>query len=235
MARAAFASDHMDFSLNEEQRAWQLKARKFAEEEVRPISLQRDRIADPRETFDWDIIKKGSKLGFRTAVVPKEWGGHGIDFVTQALVMAELARGDSAIAKTFSQCWKWSHLIASHCSPDQQQRFLKPFMADDTYLLGHAGTEPNAGSDHRLPPEEYPKTGWKLRAERKGDEWILNGEKCFIANGAVGKLFFVDARTNPNVSIMEGGTEFLVPSIRPACGSARCSTKAAGGFTRMRS
>ena len=205
----------MDFSLNEEQRAWQLKARKFAEEELRPISLQRDRIADPRETFDWDVITKGSKLGFRTAVVAREWGGHAIDFVTQALVISELARGDSAIAKTFSQCWKWSHLIASHCSPDQQQRFLKPFMADDTYLLGHAGTEPNAGSDHRLPPEEYPRTGWKLRAERKGDEWILNGEKCFIANGGVGKLFFVDARTNPNVSIMEGGTEFLVPLDTP--------------------
>ena len=205
----------MDFSLNDEQRAWQLKARTFAEQELRPISLQRDRIADPSETFDWDVITKGSKLGFRTAVVAKEWGGDAIDFVTQALVIAELARGDSAIAKTFSQCWKWSHLIASHCSPDQQQRFLKPFMADDRYLLGHAGTEPNAGSDHRLPPEEFPKTGWKLRAERKGDEWILNGEKCFIANGAVGKLFFVDARTNPNVSIMEGGTEFLVPIDTP--------------------
>jgi alkylation response protein AidB-like acyl-CoA dehydrogenase len=205
----------MDFSLNEEQRAWQLKARKFAEEELRPISLQRDRIADPRETFDWDVITKGSKLGFRTAVVAREWGGHAIDFVTQALVISELARGDSAIAKTFSQCWKWSHLIASHCSPDQQQRFLKPFMADDMYLLGHAGTEPNAGSDHRLPPEDDPKSGWKLRAERKGDEWILNGEKCFIANGAVGKLFFVDARTDPNVSIMEGGTEFLVPIDTP--------------------
>ena len=206
---------NMDFSLNEEQRAWQMKARKFAEEVLRPVSLQRDRIADPRATFDWDIVKRGSQLGFRTAVVAKEWGGHGIDFVTQAIVMMELARGDSAMAKTFSQCWKWSHLIASHCSKDQQERFLKPFMADDTYLLGHAGTEPNAGSDHRLPPEDAPKSGWRLKAERKGDEWILNGEKCFIANGAVGKLFFVDARTNPNVSIMEGGTEFLVPIDTP--------------------
>ena len=86
----------MDFSLNEEQRAWQMKARKFAQEEIRPISLQRDQIADPRKTFDWELFKKGSKLGFRTAAVPKEWGGHGIDFVTQALVMAELAKGDSA-------------------------------------------------------------------------------------------------------------------------------------------
>ena len=98
----------MDFSLSNEQRAWQMTARKFAEEEIRPISLERD-VSDPRETFDWEIIKKGSKLGFRTMAVPKEWGGQGTDFVSQALVMAELAKADSAISKTFSQCWKWSH------------------------------------------------------------------------------------------------------------------------------
>ena len=53
----------MDVSLTEEQRAWQAKARRFAQEELRPTSLERDRIADPRETFDWEIIKKGSRLG----------------------------------------------------------------------------------------------------------------------------------------------------------------------------
>ncbi len=205
----------MHVALSEEQQAWQMKARKFAQEELRPISLARDQIGEPHATFDWEIIRKGSRLGFRTAVVAREWGGHAIDFVTQALVIAELAKGDSAIAKTFSQCWKWSHLIASHCSLDQQERFLRPFMADDTYLLGHAGTEPSSGSDHRMPPAEDPRSGWKLKAERRGDEWLLNGTKCFIANGAVGKLFFVDARTNPNVSIHEGGTEFLVPLATP--------------------
>ena len=205
----------MHVSLTDEQRAWQLKARRFAQEEIRPISLQRDQNGDPRKTFDWEIIRKGSRLGFRTAVVPKEWGGHGIDFVTQALVMAELAKGDSAISKTFSQCWKWSHLIAAFCTPDQKERFLKPFLADDTYLLGLAGTEPNTGSDHRMPPEDDPTAGWKLRAERKGDTWILNGEKCFIANGSVAKLVFVNTRTNPQVSQSEGTTLFLVPMDTP--------------------
>ncbi len=71
----------MDFTLSNEQRAWQMTARKFAEEEIRPISLERDEISDPRETFDWEIIKKGSRLGFRTMAVPKEWGGQGTDFV----------------------------------------------------------------------------------------------------------------------------------------------------------
>src|SRR5246500_2373987 len=123
----------MDFTLSNEQRAWQMTARKFAEEEVRPISLDRDEIEDPRTTFDWDIIKKGSKLGFRTMAVPKEWGGQGTDFVTQALVMTELARGDSAISKTFSQNWKWSHLISATCTEEQKGRFLRPFVEDDTF------------------------------------------------------------------------------------------------------
>jgi alkylation response protein AidB-like acyl-CoA dehydrogenase len=129
----------MDFSLNEEQREWQNKARKFAEEDIRPVSLARDRILDPKETWDWDLFKKGSKLGFRTLAVPKEYGGPGADYVSQALVMAELARGDSAVSKAFSQSWKWSHLIAAVCTPEQKQRFLKAFLADDTYVM----TSPN--------------------------------------------------------------------------------------------
>jgi alkylation response protein AidB-like acyl-CoA dehydrogenase len=205
----------MDFSLNDTQREWQMKARRFAQEEIRPISLARDEILDPRETFDWDIVKKGSALGFRTMAVPKEWGGHGTDFVTQALVMTELAKADSAISKTFSQCWKWSHLIAAVCTDAQKERFLKPFLADDTYLLGKGISEPSAGSDNRLPPEDDPKAGLKLRGERVGDEWILNGEKCFIANGSVGKLFFLDVRTDPNAPLRQGTTMFMVPRDTP--------------------
>ncbi len=205
----------MDFALNDEQRAWQLKARKFAEEEIAPVSLARDQVSDARGTFDWEIIRKGSRLGFRTAAVPKEWGGHGTDFVTQALVMAELAKADSAISKTFSQCWKWSHLIAAVCTDEQKERFLKPFLADDTFLLGKGITEPGAGSDNRMPPEDDPKAGLKLRAERHGEEWILNGEKAFIANGSVAKLFFLDARTDPNAPLRQGTTMFMVPSDTP--------------------
>ncbi len=205
----------MNFSLNEDQRAWQLKARKFADEEIRPLSVARDAISGARETFDWEIIKKGSRLGFRTAAVPKAWGGAGIDCVTQAIVMAELARADSAISKCFSQCWKWSQLIADFCSDDQKRRFLLPFMADDGYLLGSASTEPNAGSDKRILVDSDVKTGWRLRAEPRGDEWILNGEKTFIANGPIAKLFFVNTRSNPNVSIKQGTTVFLVPSDTP--------------------
>ena len=205
----------MDFGLSAEQRAWQMKAREFALGEVRPMSLARDQIEGGRAPWDWDVIRKGSALGFRTMAVPRDWGGPGTDFVTQGLVMAELARGDSAISKAFSQNWKWSHLIAEFCTADQKQRFLKPFLEDDTYVIGSASTEPNAGSDNRYPPADAPKSGWRLRAERHGDEWLLNGEKTFIANGSVGKLFFVSTRTNPDVTIREGTTVFLVPHDTP--------------------
>ena len=204
----------MDFSLNEEQREWQMKARKFALEEIRPRSLQRDAIAVPQDTFDWDLIRKGSKLGFRTAAAPKKFGGHGIDLVTQCIVMAELAQGDSAISKAFTQNWKWSQLIAAACTPEQQERFLKPFIADDAYLIGSGTTEPNSGSDNRLPPDDK-NAGVRLKAERKDDEWILNGEKAFIANGGIAKLFFVRARTDSNVNARQGSTLFLVPTGTP--------------------
>jgi alkylation response protein AidB-like acyl-CoA dehydrogenase len=204
----------MDFNLSDEQRAWQMKARKFAEEEIRPLSLPRDAIPTARETWDWGIIKRGSKLGFRTMAVPKEWGGPGTDFVTQALVMAELAKADSAISKAFSQNWKWSHLITQVCTEEQKKRFLPAFLADDGWVLGKGITEPSAGSDNRMPIDD-PKSGIKLRGERKGDEWILNGEKTFIANAPVGKLFFIDVRTDSTVPPKQGTTLFLVHRDTP--------------------
>src|SRR5215210_375208 len=130
----------MDFSLSAEQRAWQMKAREFARDEIRPISLARDSTAGAFEPWDWNVIENGSKLGFRTIAVPRAWGGPGTDFVTQGLVMAELARGDSAISKAFSQNWKWSHLIAEFCTREQKERFLEPFLADHRYVIGSATT-----------------------------------------------------------------------------------------------
>ena len=204
----------LDPLLTDEQRAWGQKARTFAEARIKPISLERDLIADPKETFDWQIVKDGSREGFRTAVIPKEYGTPGIDAVTQVLVIAELSKADSAISKTFSQCWKWGTLMVERCTEDQKARFLKPFLDDDTYLLGMAGTEPTSGSDNRTQPDELT-AGWMLTADRDGDEWVLNGTKRYIANGGVAKLYFVGTRTDRTVNMAQGGTVFLVPGDAP--------------------
>ena len=221
----------MDFSLNEEQRGWQQKAREFAREELRP---RRSRATRSRAAFgpwDWEIIKKGSQLGFRTLAVPEEWGGPGADFVTQGLVMAELASGDSAMSKAFSQNWKWSHQIAEFCTRDQKERFLKPFLADDTYVMGSGSTEPNAGSDNRYPPEDDPRAGYRLRAERRGDEWILNGEKAFIANGSVGQALLREhAHQSRRAACATARTVFLVPIDTPGFRIGKVFNKAGWRF-----
>jgi alkylation response protein AidB-like acyl-CoA dehydrogenase len=205
----------MDYLVNDTQRAWQLKARQFAEEEILPLSLARDQIAEPAATFDWEIIRKGSKLGIRTAAVPTEYGGHGIDFTTQALMIAEMARADSAIAKTFSQSWKWCHLIDDYCNAEQKKRFFGAFVQDHSFVLGGGITEPNAGSDNRLPPADDPKSGLQLRARLDGDTWVLNGAKCYIANANIGKLIFAFTRTDTTAPVHEGATIFAVPHATP--------------------
>jgi alkylation response protein AidB-like acyl-CoA dehydrogenase len=222
----------MDFSLNEEQRRWLDEAQHFAQEVLLPNSLKRDQIEGAFEPWDWDIIKAGSRLGFRTFAVPKDLGGHGADFVTQGLVMAALAKADSAMSKAFSQNWKWSHLIAEFCTKDQKDRFLTPFLADDTYVIGSASTEPNAGSDNRYPPAGDKAAGFRLKAEREANDgdWILNGDKCFIANGSVGKLFFINARSDFSVTAREGTTVFMVPRDTPGFRIGKIFNKAGWRF-----
>lgn len=205
----------MDHLLNDTQRQWQLKARAFAESAIRPRSLVRDQIPQPGDTFDWSLIQTGSRLGIRTAAVPIEYGGHGIDFTTQALMITEMARADSAMAKTFSQSWKWSHLIIDHGNDDQKKRFFDAFVNDDQFVMGGGITEPNAGSDNRLPPADDPKSGLQLRAQLDGDTWVLNGSKCYIANANIGKLIFAFARTDPGAPVHEGTTIFAVQPGTP--------------------
>jgi alkylation response protein AidB-like acyl-CoA dehydrogenase len=201
--------------LTDEHRALQQMARDFAEKEIRPISAERDLISDPKDTFDWEIIKKGSALGLRTLAVPERFGGPEVDLMGQALVILELARGDGAICKTFSQNWKFTPWLTERCTDEQRERFLPQFMEDDTFLLASGNTEPDAGSDNRYPPPDDPKAGYKMSAVRDGDDWILNGMKHFIANGGVASLYFMATRTDPNVPIKDGTTLFMVPKDTP--------------------
>ncbi len=205
----------MHQELNDEHRALQEMARDFAEKEIIPVAAERDRIQDPAETFSPELIKKGSVLGLRTLAVPEEFGGPGVDLMGQVLVILELARGDGGVAKTFSQCWKWTPMICRLATDEQRERFLPQFLEDDLYLLGMGGSEPGAGSDNRMPPPEDPTAGWKTAAVKDGNEYVINGMKHFIANGGVAKLYIIRTRTNPKVPISEGTTMFFVPADTP--------------------
>ena len=115
----------MHFRLNETQEACRAMAREFAEREITPIALERDRMTlRDAEVFSWDLVKKGSALGLRTLAVPQKHGGAGADRVTQVLVMEELSRGDAGMSKTFSQNWKWTPILTQLMTPDQRNHFL---------------------------------------------------------------------------------------------------------------
>ncbi len=213
-----------------EQLSWRQRARQFAEREIAPISLRQDQKIRPEDAFEWEIVRKGSQAGFRTAAVPKKFGGAGIDLVTQVLIMGEFARADSAIARTFLQAWRWSSLLCYVGTEDQQRRFLDPFMNDDTFLIGFASTEPNAGSDNRRLDD--PGTGLMMRAERAGDSWTLNGTKQFIAQSNVARLLFVATRTDRHASLSKGMTVFLVPTDTPGVRIGRVDDKLGWRFNQ---
>jgi alkylation response protein AidB-like acyl-CoA dehydrogenase len=205
----------MDFRLNETQEALRAMAREFAQREIAPISLERDRATlRDADVFSWDVVRKGSALGLRTLAVPEEYGGAGADRVTQVLVMEELSRADAGISKTFSQNWKWTPILTQLMTPDQRNHFLPTFVDNPTCLLAMGQTEPGAGSDNVIPHDEAG-AGLMLRAERDGGHYILNGMKQYIANGGVAGLYFIMARTDPTAGVSKGTTLFVVPADTP--------------------
>ncbi|MCC7104185.1 MAG: acyl-CoA dehydrogenase family protein [Chloroflexi bacterium] len=204
----------IDFALTEQQLHWQAVARDFACREVAPVAKERERIRDPRERMPWDLVRKASAVGLRTLAIPTEWGGAGADCLALCLAAEELAVADLGFSVVLDQCWKFTPMLCILANDDQKERFLKPYVQDPEYLLATTWTEEQSGSDNMLP-YDVPEAGVRLRAVRRGDEWVLNGKKVFTSNGSVAKLYFVYGRTNAAVKPSEGVSCFLVPRDSP--------------------
>jgi alkylation response protein AidB-like acyl-CoA dehydrogenase len=174
----------MDFELSDEHKQVRDVARQFAEAELG------DRIApyDERHEFPHEIVAKLAPLGFLGVLVPEEYGGSGLDYVSYALIVEELNRGDASVGITM---WAHNSLGTNHinlfASLEQKKKYLPPLASGQ--VLGAWGlTEPGSGSD---------AAALRTRAERRGDAWVLNGSKAFITNASVGKTAVVMARTDP--------------------------------------
>ena len=190
----------MDFELTDDQKRIRRAAREFAEGELG------DAIApyDERQTFPHEIVKKLGPLGFLGVLVPDEYGGAGLDYVSYALIVEELCRGDASVGITM---WAHNSLCTNHItvfgSEAQKRRYLPRLASGD--VLGAWGlTEAGSGSD---------AAALRTRAEWRDGEWVLNGSKAFITNASVGGLAVVLARTDPeqrsrsiSAFILERGT-----------------------------
>ena len=95
----------MDFRLTEEQEMTRDMVRDFAQNEVKPAALILDKKTNPEDCIPWDLLKKASKLGLRTAAIPEEWGGEGADYTTLALILLELGAADHGFASIIRGCY----------------------------------------------------------------------------------------------------------------------------------
>ncbi len=214
----------MDFSLTSTQLAIRDAVREFVHKEVRPVVLERERIPRPEDAYPWDLVRQASRLGLRTLAIPRDLGGGGADFLTRLIACEELAYGDLGLAETFNTTLSWSSVLTTLMSPDQQRRFIPPFLEDETFMLAQGLTEPDAGSDNILPNED-PKAGVATTARRDGSGWVLNGTKSFISNGNIAKLVFITARTDPTKDVVEGCSLFAVPAGTPGFRVGRVEPK----------
>ncbi|XP_059062303.1 medium-chain specific acyl-CoA dehydrogenase, mitochondrial isoform X3 [Achroia grisella] len=172
------------FELNDEQKALQELARKFTREEIIPVAAQYDKTGE----YPWPILKKAWELGLMNGHVPVHCGGLGLGVFEGCLVSEEIAYGCSGIMAAIYITEVGQAPIILAGNKEQQKKYLGRLI-DEPLVAAYCVTEPGAGSD---------VAGVKTRAEKKGDEWILNGQKMWITNGGVANWYFVLARTNPD-------------------------------------
>ncbi len=201
----------MDFTFSEEHEMLRDLARRFANEELRPIAARVDEEADvPREVLD-----KAIELGMMGLVFPEEYDGSGMGEVGYCILMEELARGCMSTAVVIGG-HESIGAMAIHLagSPEQKERYLKPMARGE--LIGAFGlTEPEAGSDI---------AAIRTVAEDKGDHFILNGQKTFITNGGLADIYSVFALTTPGAGT-RGISAFVVEKGMPGFSTGKPERK----------
>jgi len=191
----------MDFNLTEDQLMLKKNVGDFAREELYPMV----REIDEHGGFNWESWRKIADMGIAGLVGPEEYGGAGVDsLLTQVLVIEELARYDfSAAANTVSN-WALIRKLVSEGTQEHKDKYLSKVIEGE--IVGSfAQTEPNAGSD---------VASIKTTARREEDEFVLNGEKCFVTQAGEAEFTVVVARV-PSEGGKSSISSFLVEKDRP--------------------
>ncbi len=188
----------MDFDLSHDQKDIQKAAREFAQNE---FTAERGRYYDQNEEFPFDLWKKACELGFIGVHYPEEYGGAGMSVFENVLIVEEFCRADSTIGSAIILSDFSSEVVMKFGSEEQKEEVL-PKVAGGKAITAGCYTEPEAGSD---------LIAIKTRAEKDGDEWIINGSKTFITNGTIADYYIVLAVTDPEAKPRyRGFSTFLV-------------------------
>ena len=157
----------MSFILTKEQKMIIQLAKTFAETELAPAADEMDKNAK----FAPGLVQKVADVGFLGMNVPEEYGGAGVDEVTKALVIMEIAKVDASVAELIAVHTLTNDIIVRNGTEEQKEKYLR--MACTGSVGAFALTEPNAGSD---------AASARTKAIADGGDYVINGSKCFISN-----------------------------------------------------
>ena len=191
----------MDFELTDEQQLIRETARDFTDKEI----VDRARENDRNEHFDLELVGKIAEQGYLGAIVPREYGGAGLDYLTYGLVVEEVGRGYSAMRTVISV---QTSLVCSGIlrwgTEEQKQKYL-PKLCSGEWLGCFGLTEPDTGSD---------AANQKTRARKTDSGWVINGAKMWISLGNHAKVAMIFAQTDPDKG-HRGLACFLVETDNP--------------------
>jgi butyryl-CoA dehydrogenase len=191
----------MDFELSDEQRLIKETAREFTDKEIVKQSRENAR----NHHFDVEMVGKVAAQGYLGAIVPTEYGGAGLDYLSYGLIVEEIGRGDSAIRTVISvQTSLVCSGILKWGTEEQKQKYL-PKLCSGEWLGCFGLTEPDTGSD---------AANQKTRAKRTDNGWVINGAKMWISMANYAKVALIFAQTDPELG-HKGLACFIVDTDQP--------------------
>jgi hypothetical protein len=191
----------MNFSLSEEQRMIRDSVRKFATEQILPHA----RSWEKAHGFPRELLYRMGELGYLGVPVPEEYGGAGLDYISEAIVFEEVGYADSSVRTTLSVQMSLVELTILKWGTEEQKQHYLPKLCSGEWIGCFGLTEPNAGSD---------AGNIATTAKRQGDAWVLSGQKVWISNGTWADVAIIFAQTQPG-SKHRGMAAFLVDTKLP--------------------
>ncbi|ASV86052.1 acyl-CoA dehydrogenase, N-terminal domain protein [Ochrobactrum quorumnocens] len=186
----------MNFGLGEEIEALRDTVRRFAESRIAPLAADTDR----NNAFPMDLWRELGELGVLGITAPEDYGGAGMGYLAHCIAMEEISRASASIGLSYGA---HSNLcvnqIKRNGSPEQRAKYL-PKLISGEHVGALAMSEPGAGSD---------VVSMKLAAEKRGDRYVLNGNKMWITNGPDADVLVVYAKTDPSAD-PRGISAFIV-------------------------
>ena len=177
--------------------------RDFVQREVEPVASRYDN----EDIYPQELVDKMADMGLFGIMIPEEYGGLGLDYTTFATIFEELSKGWMSLTGPIGTHHILAYVISTYGDDDMKRRFL-PKMADGVIRGGLALTEPGGGSDMQ---------NLQTSAVKDGEEYVINGNKMFISNGASGNAFAVLARTDKTADPPHRGISCFVVQ-KPAAG-----------------